>query len=61
MLYSCWVPLFDLGMFALWFNWDRALRIPQGRSRWPNPVGFRREEGYIGITTDKPDSFVVSQ
>ena len=33
----------------------------QGRSRWPNPVGFRREEGYIGIPTDKLGSFVGSQ
>ena len=39
----------------------RSHRMLQGRSRGPNPVGFRREESYIGITTDKLASFVVSQ
>ena len=53
-----WVPK-GIGGFCCLSCLGRSHKGLQGRSRGPNPVGFRREESYIGIMTDKLASFVA--
>ena len=61
LIMCLWWPQIILGFSVVLWCLGRSHRMLQGRSRGPNPVGFRREESYIGITTDKLASFVVSQ